>query len=84
MRDTYPLLIKTEFPALRRFAFGEQYRIVINNGAAGMPNFAGVRCGLITRIATRPGAHPPTYGIVRNGICIEALAVPYAADAWEG
>ncbi|MDP1613142.1 MAG: hypothetical protein Q8M11_18965 [Sulfuritalea sp.] len=74
----------TCLPALRRFAFAAQDRIVINNGAAGMPNFAGVRCGLITRIATQPGTHPPTYGIVRDGICIEALAVPYAADAWEG
>lgn len=73
----------TCLPALRHFAPRGASKIVINNGAAGMPNFAGIRSGLITRIATRPGIHVPSYGIERDGIHIEALPVPYDAEAWE-
>ena len=50
---------------------------VINNGAAGMPNFAGMRCGLISRIATTPSPHRPVYGLERDGVRIDAIAVPY-------
>jgi hypothetical protein len=50
---------------------------VINNGAAGMPNFAGVRHGLVSRIATTPSPHPAVYGLKRNGVHIDALAVGY-------
>ena len=42
---------------------------VINNGAAGMPNFSGSRFGVITRIATSPSPHPPLYGL-RATACI--------------
>jgi hypothetical protein len=50
---------------------------VINNGAAGMPNFAGTRYGLISRIATTPPPHRSAYGLKRNGLHIDALAVGY-------
>jgi len=50
---------------------------VINNGAAGMPNFAGTRHGLISRIATTPSPHRPVYGLKRDGVHIDALAVGY-------
>lgn len=73
----------TCLPVLRRFAVGGKSKIVINNGAAGMPNFAGVRSGLITRIATQAGVHVSNYGIERDGIYIDALSVPYDIDAWE-
>ncbi|MPZ56969.1 MAG: hypothetical protein GEU91_10835 [Rhizobiales bacterium] len=53
---------------------------VINNGAAGMPNFSGARFGVITRIATHPSPHPPLYGLVRDGVCIDALAIRYDTD----
>ena len=55
---------------------------VINNGAAGMPNFRGARDGLITRIATRPSAHRPLYGIARDGGHIDAIPVNYDDDAF--
>jgi hypothetical protein len=55
---------------------------VINNGAAGMPNFFGTRFGVITRIATEPSPHRPVYGLKRDGIFIEALAVHYDTDAF--
>ncbi len=50
---------------------------VINNGAAGMPNFAGARSGLISRIATTPSPHEAVYGLERDGVHIDALAVDY-------
>lgn len=55
---------------------------VINNGAAGMPNFAGTRFGVITRIATTPSPHATLYGLERNGVHIDALAVHYNEDAF--
>ena len=50
---------------------------VINNGAAGMPNFQGTRHGLISRIATTPSPHEAVYGLKRDGVHIDALAVGY-------
>ncbi len=50
---------------------------VINNGAAGMPNFAATRHGLISRIATTPSPRGAVYGLKRDGIHIDALAVGY-------
>jgi hypothetical protein len=50
---------------------------VINNGAAGMPNFARTRHGLISRIATTPSPHRPVYGRKRDGVHIDALTVDY-------
>ena len=38
--------------ALRDFSFAHGQLTIINNGAAGMPNFSGTRFGLVTRIAT--------------------------------
>ncbi len=55
---------------------------VINNGAAGMPNFAATQFGVVTRIATTPSPHPPLYGIERDGVHVDALAVAYDTDAF--
>jgi hypothetical protein len=49
----------------------------INNGAAGMPNFEGARHGLVSRIATTPSPHRALYGLKRDGVHIDALAVGY-------
>jgi hypothetical protein len=50
---------------------------VINNGAAGMPNFAGTRHGLVSRIATTPSPHRGVYGLTRDGVYIDAVAVDF-------
>jgi hypothetical protein len=55
---------------------------IINNGAAGMPNFAGTRFGLATRISVRPGARA-LYGARVRGLRVEAVALDYRAPAWE-
>ena len=55
---------------------------VANNGAAGMPNFAGERFGVATRISVRPAADA-LYGAGVAGGHVEAVAVRYDAPAWE-
>jgi hypothetical protein len=55
---------------------------IINNGAGGMPNFAATQFGVITRIATTPSPHAPLYGLQRDGVHIDALAVNYDTDAF--
>ena len=73
-------------PALKTTARG----FVINNGAAGMANFAGTTHGVITRIATRalPHALEPVrlYGLndwIGNRACfVDALRIEFDFDAW--
>ena len=68
--------------ALREIALPGGNLTVINNGAAGMPNFTGTTCGVITRIATTPSPHRPLCGLVREGVHIDALPVEYDNDAF--
>jgi hypothetical protein len=57
---------------------------LFNNGAAGMPNFAGTAFGVITRIATTPAQTPAAlYGTVVDGVHIDALAVAYDTLQWQ-
>lgn len=54
---------------------------VINNGAAGLPNFAASRYGLLTRIADTP--HPGAlYRSTFGGLFIEALPLLYRHEAF--
>ena len=62
---------------LRDYAPPAGRTTVINNGAAGMPNFAASRMGLITRIARTPSPHAPLYGLMRDGVYIDAIPVAY-------
>lgn len=64
-------------------------RWVLNNGAAGMPNFTGDGAGLLTRIALRPFRGTAR----RHGLCIgpgphprvhaEAIAIEIDSAAWQ-
>ena len=47
-----------------------------------MPNFSGGRVGLVSRIAATPSPHRALYGIVRDGIHIDAIALPYDSAAF--
>ncbi len=67
--------------ALRAFALPERLT-VINNGAAGMANFADSTFGVISRIAARPSPHPALYGLARAGVFIDAVAVDYDVGAF--
>ena len=69
----------TCLPAYRAVAGG----IVANNGAAGMPNFAGSRFGLATRIsvhAARAGAS--VLGLRSDGLYLDAIRLDYDHEAW--
>ncbi len=72
----------TCLPALR--AYGRAF--VINNGAAGMANFAGIGAGLITRISTRavPNglAERRIYGLYERGVWIDAIRIEFDVAAW--
>jgi hypothetical protein len=63
--------------ALRDFDLPAGRMTVINNGAAGMPNFAGSRLGVVTRIGLTASPHEPLYGLVRDGVHIDALPLAY-------
>lgn len=72
----------TCLPATRAFAFGHGRAVVANNGAAGMPNFAGEPFGLVTRISLRPAGNA-LYGERVAGAFVDTLAVRYDASAWQ-
>jgi hypothetical protein len=63
--------------ALRNFSMPAGDLTVINNGAAGMPNFRDSNFGLMTRIATRPSPHLRLYGSAQGGVHIDAIPLEY-------
>jgi predicted phosphodiesterase len=68
----------TCLPVLQSFAGG---RIVVNNGSAGMPNFAGTGYGLATRIGATPhGA--AVYGARSGPVHVEAIPIRFDERAW--
>ncbi|MDA1117725.1 MAG: metallophosphoesterase family protein [Proteobacteria bacterium] len=69
----------TCLPVLRRIA-GE--RALVNNGAAGMPNFRGERYGLATRVSLSPG-RGTLYGMRCGALYVEGIALRYDYAAWE-
>ncbi len=74
----------TCLPVAQVFAVARGASVLINNGAAGMPNFAGTRHGVLSRISVRP---PPArlgvlYGTVIEGVHIDAVPIDYDQAAW--
>ncbi len=55
---------------------------VINNGAAGMPNFAGDSSGLCTRIGSTPSPHPAVHEVRIGHAHIALLRVAYDSARW--
>jgi hypothetical protein len=68
----------TCLPALRLAPCGG---VIVNNGASGMPNFAGSTFGVVTRIARTPAPHV-LYGCELRGVQIEALRLDYDSEAF--
>lgn len=66
-------------PVLQSFGNG---RALINNGAAGMPNFKGEIFGVATRIGLTPG-NDVLYRVQAGDLFVEAIALRYDAAAWE-
>jgi hypothetical protein len=72
----------TCLPVLQGFGGEGGGCIIVNNGAAGMPNFTATRYGLATRISVRPGAGA-LYGARAASLYVEAVPLKYDAAAWE-
>ena len=77
----------TCLPALKVFDTPLGERFVVNNGAAGMPNFTNTRYGLITRLAATPLpsalSSARLYGADAAGVYVDALVVRFDTGAWE-
>ena len=73
----------TCLPGLRAVAREIGPGWVVNNGAAGMANFAGTSHGLITRISLHaPVGTAPLYGAHSGSVRIDALPVAFDAGRW--
>ena len=73
----------TCLPFLQDFSVGGKRRIVINNGAAGMPNFNGTHYGLLTRISASPERPSDSlYGTNLAGVRFDALPIDFDHAAW--
>ena len=72
----------TCLPVFQSLCTGGALRWVCNNGAAGMPNFAGDGAGLLTRIAMHPFDGPQRrFGVLHGDVFIDAIAIELdAAD----
>ena len=73
----------TCLPHARDYEVDGAKRLIINNGAAGMPNFANTTYGLITRISAIPEIPGDSlYGIELAGLRVDAIPVPYDQPSW--
>jgi hypothetical protein len=73
----------TGLPYAQRFEVDGRPHLVVNNGSAGMPNFAAMRFGVITRIsADERIPEASLYGCQLDGLRVDALAVHYDHRAW--
>src|SRR5437763_14878861 len=70
-----------EAPRVREFDAPRGKALIVNNGAAGMPNFRDTRFGLVTRIASIPSAQA-LYGARLGATVVEAVPVRYDHEAW--
>ena len=72
----------TCLPAMRQFPLGPRGGWVVNNGAAGMPNFRGDLSGLCTRIACTPSPHPVLHETRIADAFVALLRVRFDVDRW--
>ena len=73
----------TCLPIARRFDVNGDRCLLINNGAAGMPNFRGRLHGVMTRVAVGTAVPPGSlYGVQIGPLRCDAVAVDYDHDAW--
>lgn len=71
----------TCLPVMQDFATPRGTTLIVNNGAAGMPNFRDTRFGLATRIASLPSTDA-LYGARLGAMVVETVPVRYDHDAW--
>lgn len=73
----------TCLPVLQRIAAGPHESVLINNGAAGMPNFRATAYGLVTRISAHAPAAEAIYGVSIGDTHVQAIPVRYDVAAWK-
>src|SRR5438445_4056953 len=71
----------TCLPVMQEFVAPHGTALIVNNGAAGMPNFRDTPFGLAARIASAPSTQA-LYGARLGGTVVEAVPVRYDHDAW--
>ncbi|HYW92804.1 MAG TPA: hypothetical protein VFA95_10200 [Gammaproteobacteria bacterium] len=73
----------TCLPCARRVEVDGTPRLVLNNGAAGMPNFRGAPFGVISRLSADPAPPRDTlYGVQIGGVRCDAVPVTYPRAPW--
>ena len=74
----------TGLPFAQGIDDGARRRLVINNGSAGLGNFAGTTYGVITRLSDDP--RPPadsTYGATIGALRCDAMPVAFDLASWK-
>jgi hypothetical protein len=71
----------TCLPVMQEFVAPRGPALIVNNGAAGMPNFRDTRFGLATRIAGAPSTQA-LYGTRLGPMVVEAVPVRYDHEGW--
>jgi len=73
----------TCLPYARDFDVGGEQHLIMNNGAAGMANFAGTTHGVITRISIDPRVPAASlYGMQLGAVRFDALPVRFDLARW--
>jgi hypothetical protein len=73
----------TGLPYVQAVTDDQRHRLVINNGAAGLPNFAGTTHGVMTRLSSDPEPPPDSlYGATVGALRCDALPVRFDHQRW--
>ncbi len=72
----------TCLPVLQAFETAAGRGLLVNNGAAGMPNFHGRPAGLATRVSVHEPRQSVLYGARTGGVHVHAVPVEYDTTAW--
>jgi hypothetical protein len=74
----------TGLPYAQTIADGRRTRLVINNGAAGLPTFARITYGVMTRLSSDPRPPPDSlYGTAVGALRCDALPVRFDHQRWQ-
>jgi len=74
----------TGLPYAQAIADGGRRRLIINNGAAGLPAFAGTSYGVMTRLSSDPRPPPDSlYGTAVGALRCDALPVRFDQQRWQ-